>query len=156
MPQWIGTRRHALRCARFTVIHVKVGRQWICRLLLPFIFLLGWMGICPVDEAGLTEADSCTNIPVPWEAEPYLSPLRRPYLSEPSLSSCVQCVESACSTVFIWFLGGQQGLRRVPWKNTHALLLPLALKSMKIKPLYTAIKYKVAKKSFIVNFFVSL
>ena len=82
MPKWIGTRRHALRCVRFTVIHVKggVGRQWFCRLLLPFIFLRGWMGISPVDEPGVGPgwcrhggliADSCTNIPVPWETEHY-------------------------------------------------------------------------------------
>ena len=39
---WIDRRKHRQRCnGRVTVVHVNVGRQYICRLLLHFILLRG-------------------------------------------------------------------------------------------------------------------
>ena len=48
---WVGRRKHRQGVlVRLTVIHAKVGRPRICRLLLHFIFLRGWIGASSVEE----------------------------------------------------------------------------------------------------------
>jgi len=59
LPRWIGTRRHALRCARFTVIHVRSVGNESAESCCPSSFSWGeWGYLLSMRHQGLAPDDA--------------------------------------------------------------------------------------------------